>query len=111
MIRKIKYFFQRRIRGWSDDETWDLSISFMKWINSRFIAYKEHASKKVDLEFHKIKYELKEYTLLELINKIIDLTDRYIVLTNNFFDNEEELEKIKNQVLNIFKEMYWYMWW
>lgn len=34
--RDIKYWFQRRTRGWSDDETWNLDWNFFKWVNSRF---------------------------------------------------------------------------
>ena len=61
IIRKIKYWFQRRTRGWSDDECWNLDITFLKWINSRFKKYKEKAGKIVDLEFHKFKYKGKWY--------------------------------------------------
>ena len=39
--RDIKYWFQRRIRGWSDDETWNLDYEFIKWVNSRFKKYKD----------------------------------------------------------------------
>ena len=28
--RDIKYWFQRRVRGWSDDETWNLDYEFIK---------------------------------------------------------------------------------
>ena len=49
--RDIKYWFQRRIRGWSDDETWNLDYEFIKWVNSRFKKYKEKAIGIVDLEY------------------------------------------------------------
>ena len=32
--QNIKYWVQRRTRGWSDDETWNLDYEFIKWINN-----------------------------------------------------------------------------
>ena len=53
--RDIKYWFQRRVRGWSDDETWNLDYEFIKWVNSKFKKYKEEAVGIVDLEYYKFK--------------------------------------------------------
>lgn len=109
--RKIKYWFQRRIRGWSDDETWDLNYEFMKWVNSRFKQYKKEASKIVELDFHKFKYKRKEYTQIELIDKIIQLSD-YVVE-----DDWESVQAVQkqlnavNEIFDIFKTIYWVMWW
>ena len=82
----------------------------IKWVNSRFRAYKKNASTIIDLEFHKIKYKSTEYTLGELINKVIYLTNMYIVLSEKI-NEDEKLNSIKNEVFDIFKEIYWYMWW
>ena len=106
--RNIKYWFQRRTRGWSDDETWNLDCEFIKWVNSRFKKYKEKASKIVDLEFHKFQYEGKEYTQLELIDKVIKLSNEYID-TNLLF--EDKLDSIKDEIFDIFKLIFWTMWW
>lgn len=105
--RDIKYWFQRRTRGWSDDETWDLDYEFIKWINSRFKKYKELASKIVDLEYHKFTYKRKKYTQLELIDKVIELSDEYI--DSDFL--EDKLDQIKNEIFDIFKLIFWTMWW
>lgn len=108
--RKIKYWFQILTRGWSDEETWNLDYSFIKWVNSRFKVYKEQAGKIVDLEYHKFTYKKKTYTQLELIDKVIDLTDEYIKNANaNWYD--DTLDPIKNEVFDIFKKIYWSMWW
>lgn len=106
--RNIKYWFQRRTRGWSDDETWNLDCEFIKWVNSRFKKYKEEAGKIVDLEFHKFQYEGKEYTQLELIDKVIKLSNEYID-TNLLF--EDKLGSIKDEIFDIFKLIFWTMWW
>lgn len=106
--RSIKYWFQRRTRGWPDDETWNLDYEFIKWVNSRFKKYKEEAGKIVDLEFHKFQYEGKEYTQLELIDKVIKLSNEYID-TNLLF--EDKLGSIKDEIFDIFKLIFWTMWW
>lgn len=45
IIRNIKHWLQRRTRGWSDDETWNLNYEFILWLNSRFKKYREQAIK------------------------------------------------------------------
>ena len=111
--RDIKYWFQRRIRGWSDDETWNLDYEFIKWVNSRFKKYKERAIYTVDLEYHKFKYKRKEYTQLQLIDRVIELTDE--ILTDEYWNliytDAERLEKNKDEVFDIFKLIYGVMWW
>lgn len=40
--RVIKFFFQRRVRGWDDSETWDLgNSSFFHWVLPRLTRFKE----------------------------------------------------------------------
>ena len=111
--RDIKYWFQRRTRGWSDDETWNLDYEFIKWVNSRFKKYKEKAIGIVDLEYYKFKYKRKEYTQLQLIDRVIELTDE--MLTDEYwgliYTDAERLEKIKDEVFDIFKLIYGVMWW
>ena len=108
--RNIKFWFQRRIRGWSDDETWNLDYEFIKWINSRFKKYKELASKIVDLEDHKFTYKRKKYTQLELIDKVIELSD---TLLASYWVYEDDFDKygIANEIFDIFKTIFWAMWW
>lgn len=108
--RNIKYWFQRRTRCWSDDETWNLDYEFIKWINSRFKKYKELASKIVDLEDHKFTYKRKKYTQLELIDKVIELSD---TLLASYWVYEDDFDKygIANEIFDIFKTIFWAMWW
>ena len=111
--RNIKYWFQRRTKGWSDDETWNLDWEFFKWVNSRFKQYIKDANEIVDLEFYKFKSKGKEYTQLELINRVIKLTHR-LIDEDYFMDKLEEAEeitKMKDEVLDIFKLIFFWMWW
>ena len=110
IIRKIKYWFQKRTRGWSDDECWNLDITFLEWINSRFKKYKEKAGKIVDLEFHKFKYKGKTYTQLELINKVIALSDYVLFYEDDLCLSNYYKEEVE-EIIDIFKLIYWSMWW
>lgn len=40
-MRKIKFFFQRLIRGWDDSETWSLDITIANFVLPRLIRFKE----------------------------------------------------------------------
>lgn len=108
--RNIKYWFQRRTRGWSDDETWNLDYEFIKWINSRFKKYKEKTIGIVDLEYHTFTYKRKKYTQLELIDKVIELSD---TLLANYWVYEDDFDRyrIANEICDIFKLIFWTMWW
>ena len=113
IIRNIKYWFQRRTRGWSDDEVWNLNYEFILWLNSRFKKYKEQATKMVDLEYYKFEYKDKIYTQLQVIDRIIELTD--YIIDNNYYEmmwsDIEHLEAMKNEVFDLFKISFSAMWW
>jgi len=113
MFRNIKYWFQRRTRGWSDDVTWDLNNHFIEDMNVKLKKYRELAGEKVDLEFHTFEYKGKTYTQLELINKLIDLTDELIDLDINTWDGEDagQVQKDIDEVFNIMKLVVYSLWW
>lgn len=113
IIRNIKYWFQRRTRGWSDDETWNLNYEFILWLNSRFKKYREQAIKMVDLEYYKFEYKDKIYTQLQVIDRIIELTD--YIINNDYYEmmwsDIERLEAMKNEIFDLFKMSFGAMWW
>lgn len=39
--RKVKFLYQRIIRGWDDSETWDLGYEFYKWIYPRLERFEK----------------------------------------------------------------------
>ena len=92
---------------------WWWNLELRLWINSRFKKYKEKAIGIVDLEYYKFKYKRKEYTQLQLIDRVIELTDE--MLTDEYwgliYTDAERLEKIKDEVFDIFKLIYGAMWW
>lgn len=112
-VRTIKYWFQRRTRGWDDTELWNLDYEFIKWVNSRFKEYKKQT--KIDLTFNKIKYKRKEYTQGELIDEIITISDR--LLNEDFYYDtlwgtvSQEEYKLYDTLLHLFILVIRYMWW
>ena len=113
IIRNIKYWFQRRTRGWSDDETWNLNYEFILWLNSRFKKYREQAIKVVDLEYYKFEYKNKTYTQLQVIDRIIELTD--YIIDNDYYkmmwSDIKHLEAMKNEIFDLFKISFDAIWW
>ncbi len=113
IIRNIKYWFQRRTRGWSDDETWNLNYEFILWLNSRFKKYREQAIKMVDLEYYRFEYKDNVYTQLQVIDRIIELTD--YIINNDYYEmmwsDVEHLEAMKNEIFDLFKMSFGAMWW
>lgn len=111
--RDVKFWFQRRIRGWSDDETWNLNYEFILWLNSRFKKYREQAIKIVNLEYYKFEYKDKTYTQLQVIDRIIELTD-YIINGDYYemmWSDVEHLEAMKDEIFDLFKMSFGAMWW
>lgn len=113
IIRNIKYWLQRRTRGWSDDETWNLNYEFILWLNSRFKKYREQAIKMVDLEYYRFEYKDNIYTQLQVIDRIIELTD--YIINNDYYEmmwsDVEHLEAMKNEIFDLFKMSFGAMWW
>ena len=111
-LREVKYWFQRRIRGWSDDETWTIDFYFVKWLREHVKKYLEQAGKVVDLEFHKFEYKGQERTLYYLITRMIHLCSKLLKQYDNWeFDKQTMIEETKNELLDIFKLTFFYLWW
>ena len=91
---------------------WNLNWEFICWLNKWFKEYKKNASKIVDLEFHKFKYKRKEMTQLEIIDRIIELTDD---VSKNWWDFEDEVQnriaKEIDEIFQLFRIVFYTMWW
>lgn len=59
--RSIRYFFQRRIRGWDDSVTWSLDVEVARFMLPRFIRFREiSVARPWDLEDKKWQDILEE---------------------------------------------------
>lgn len=98
-----------------EEECWNLNYELVKWLNFHLKFYIEEANKIVDLEWYKFKYKNKEYTQLELIEKLIKITDELLKIMNDDICATGELTKkafkLKDEMYNILKLIHFYMGW
>jgi len=91
---------------------WNLNHELICWLNYWFKEYLKNASGMVDLEYHRYKYKEQEYSQKEIIIKIIELTDKIHTYYYDFEKEEyKELENDVNEVFDLFKLVFWAMWW
>lgn len=57
--------------GFGSYETWNLDYQFYAWLYERLKEYVKVSSPYVALDYHRFEYEGKEYTQIELIEKMI----------------------------------------
>ena len=100
---------QREEYGFDVRETWNLDNTFIEWIYTRFMMYRERCI--VNLDYHKISYKSEELTQREAIDKVIYLAKE--VLQNEDWDAKGEKMKIENteEICELLKELLPYMWW
>lgn len=92
-------------------ECWNLDYELIKWLNEHLKVYKEEASKIVDLEFHKFTYKKKEYTQLEILNRLIEITDYLLDIDYFQIGVPELVNKNKNEMYDLLKLVHWNLWW
>ena len=108
----MKIITKKKERKIKSKECWNLDYELIKWLNEHLKIYKSDALKNVDLTFHKIKYRNKEYTQLEIIDLLIKYTD-YMVDEETYYskDNYKKINKYKNRIYELMREIHWFMWW
>lgn len=87
---------------------WNLDWEFLKWLNKWFKVYKQEA--KIDLTFHTFKYQDKELTKEQIIDRIIYLTDA-LIDESSFFNADEEEAMMVDEIFDLFHLVFWSMWW
>lgn len=87
------------------DADWNLNSEFIHWLNYWFKEFKEKA--KINLEFHIFLYKGEELTQIEIIDRIIELTDKILKEDELFWGSEEELDEI----FELFRVVFPAMWW
>lgn len=106
---------EQKLYGFDSRETWNLNNTFIEWLYSHCMMYKERANEIVDLSFHKFEYNGKTYTLLTAIEYIIECTGEYLKKTSirDFydFDEEERLFKKVQDATHLWAEILPWMWW
>lgn len=89
-------------------ECWNLDYSFVKWLNEHLKVYKKEASKIVDLEYHTFEYRGRKYTQLEIIDRMIFLSDELMFY---YYDWGDFYKEYIEQLLDLWKIVFEAMWW
>ena len=100
--RRIKFFWQRRTRGFDDSETWDLDDTFLKWFLPRFERFNElnNGYPEDRGSFENWKNEINQRIIQ--LKAILDGD-------NNWYT--EGYEKEIDDFLNWFKDNIRHLWW
>lgn len=95
--------------GFDVRETWNLDITFIEWIYTRLMMYKERTC--VDLNVHKISYKKDgikiKLTQAEAIDRILELAKE--ILVNRSVDNN--VKENKKEICKIWTKLICLMWW
>lgn len=116
----MKILTNKKIKKKLIEECWNLDFELIKWLNEHLKVYIQESIKAVDLEFHKFKYKNKEYTQLEIINRLIEITDMLLRDEPYNWGNYDrlittkEIKTInarKNEMYDLLKLVHWQLWW
>lgn len=99
--RKLRFFIQRRIRGWDDSETWSLDSSLARIILPRLKRFREltiaHPSNHSEDEWN------------EILDKIIAAFE-FAASEGRWQASPEEYDK-HHEGIKLFAQYYWALWW
>lgn len=94
------------------EECWSLDYHIVKWLNEHLKVYLKDANDFVDLTFYKFEHHCKEYTQLELLEELINVTDKLLDYYDDIFVNiPQEVERLKNEMYDILKILHFTLWW
>lgn len=92
------------------EECWNLDYELVKWLNEHLKIYLEDAGKVVDLDFYKFNYDSTTYTLKDVIERLIDITD-YLIDHYYDWDNLESLINNVDEMYYLMRLIHHYLWW
>lgn len=93
------------------EDTYSLDYTLTKWLNIRLKAYLNYASKYVDLEYYKYKYKNKEYTQLEILNRLIEITDTLVDESFYWGIESKKAMKLIDEMYDLLKIIHFALWW
>lgn len=116
----MKIVTKKNLEKQIKEECWNMDYELVKWLNTHLKVYKEDTIGFVDLEYNKYKYKKKEYTQLEIINRLIEITDfllgsePYDSINGYSIVSVQDVRTIsarKNEMYDLLKLVHWNMWW
>ena len=70
----------------------EIEILFVEWIKKTFEEYKIKTFKTVDLDYREYEYHTQVYTQRQIIDLIIQLSDKVLKNCNDFFISDNILQ-------------------
>ena len=90
------------------EECWNLDLALVEWLNEHLKFVKEEVNGIINLEYHTYIYNGKEYTQLEIINRLIELTEE---LQDVYSIVPDDKEKMKDEMYDLLKLVHFDLWW
>lgn len=116
----MKILTKRKIKKKLSEECWNLDFELIEWLNKHLKVFVEECPTVIDLEFHKYKYKNKEYTQLEIVNRLIEITDMLLSdepYSSGDYNNlitVKDVKRInarKNEMYDLLKLVHWELGW
>lgn len=92
-------------------ETYSLDYSLIEWLNEHLKIYLKETEGIIDLTFHKFTYKKQEYTQIEIVNRLIEITDYLLDDDNYFWGNDKEKERLVKEMYDLLKLVHFYLCW
>jgi len=100
MRRAVRFWWQRRTRGWDDSETWNLDWQLAKWIHPRLVRYREvNCGHPCDLTMEQWNKKIDDF--IWLFSRVINSDEEF---------KPEELERYES-VRKDFGIWMHHLWW
>jgi len=116
-MRQLKWWWQRRTRGWDDRDLWSLDVALAKWILPRLKEFRKikHGVPHfdgIDLDSDgNIKdFDLAQQQWQEIQGKMIIAFEHIIDQNNGTFLDMDDHEEIQ-EGLTLFGRYITYLWW
>ena len=104
----MKKIFKSKKRK-MQEECWNLGYEFVKWLNEHLKIYVEDKQKVVDMEYYKYDYKGKNYTELEMVNKLVDVTDELLKEYDGI--DCDKMNKLKDEMYELLKKIHFSLEW
>lgn len=104
----MKKIFKSKKRK-MQEECWNLGYEFVKWLNEHLKIYVEDKQKVVDMEYYKYDYKGKNYTELEMMNKLVDVTDELLKEYDEI--DCDKMNKLKDEMYELLKKIHFSLEW
>lgn len=106
-------FFEDKYPPFDIRDTFSLDFTFVAWLYERLRYFQDSASKVVDFDFHEFEIDGETLTQQQCIDRMVE--DCKVLLNGDFFipaaKEFEKLDAAKDDLFNVFKTVFWAMWW